>query len=147
MKTIQVTIISIVALALSGCAPGYYQRGYGGYNTGYSSPSHYRSYERSYYSPGTSFSYGREYVQPSYGRHHDWSPPAPRPDHHGGWNDRRDGGISRESVPSRQHSEHSRQWGGDAGTHHQQQVPERQGHGFDGNRDGGGRRHHDRHAE
>lgn len=157
MKTIPVTIISIVALALSGCATGYYQRGYVGYNSGYSAPSHYRSYERSYYGPGTSFSYGREYVRPSYGyqhreheqhrdRLHDWNSYAPRSEHRGGWNDRRDGGMHRESVPRHQHTEQSRHGGNDAGPHYRQQVPERHEHGFGGGHDGG-RRHHDRHAD
>lgn len=153
MKTFQVTIVSIIALALSGCATGYYQRGYAGYNRGYSSPSYYQSYGRSYYSPGTSFSIGREYVQPSYGyghrgheqshdRHHDWNS---RPEHHGGWNDGRGGGTYRESMPSRQHVEQSQHWGGDARSH-RQQMQESHGVGFGGGHEGG-HRHHDRHSE
>lgn len=131
MKTIQVAIISFVALALSGCATGYYQRGYVGYNTGYSSPSYYQSYDRSYYSPGTSVTYGRYYVQPSYrpqhhhDGHHDWRSPVPHFDRHeaghGGWAGRefRSGGHHAEQAPRHEHERSRSAW---------------QGRGFEGHR-------------
>lgn len=110
MKTLQVTVLSLVALALSGCATGYYQRGYAGYGSGYySSPSYSRSYSSSYYSPGTSITYGRYYPQPGHGHdhhddHRDWGRQA-RPferhdDHHDGWRNREYGRDFRtESRP------------------------------------------------
>lgn len=121
MKTLQVTILSLVALALSGCATGYYQRGYAGYGGSgyYSSPSYSRSYGSSYYSPGTSITYGRYYVQPGrdhdhHDSHRDWGRQPPRferhDDHHDGWRNRDSGRDFRsESRPA---------WSGEARTEH-----------------------------
>lgn len=161
MKTLQVAIISFVALALSGCATGYYQRGYAGYGSSYSSPSYYQSYGSSYYSPGTSITYGRYYVQPSHrsehhhDSHHDWRAPTPHFDRH-------DGGRSswqNRDLGHREfgHAEHA--------PRHEQSTSEQRGQGFGrhggdqqrgfGRRDGDGghQEHggwsgrHDRHGE
>lgn len=98
MKTIQVAIITIAAIILSGCATGYYQRGYVGHGSSYASPGYYRNYERSYANPGTSITFGQYYTQPNYHRdyehddHHDWHAPSQNFDRHegghGGWQNR-----------------------------------------------------------
>ncbi|MCQ8179678.1 hypothetical protein NP603_01030 [Methylomonas sp. SURF-1] len=81
MKTLKVAVFSTVAIILSGCATGYYQRGYSGYGNGYySSPAYSRSYgSSSYYSPGTSITYGRYYLPQGrihdHHDHHDWRRP------------------------------------------------------------------------
>lgn len=135
MKTIQVAILTIAALTLSGCATGYYQRGYGSYGSGYSSASHYQSYGRGYSSPSTSITYGRYYVQPSYrSEHHhddrhDWHQPSPHFDRRvGGWQGR---DFGRRDFDREQHAEQR--------PHQQQSMPERQERGF-GRRDGDGDR-------
>ncbi|OQW73243.1 MAG: hypothetical protein BVN35_12110 [Proteobacteria bacterium ST_bin11] len=115
MKTIQLAIITLVAFALSGCATGYYQRGYVGHGNSYSSPSYYQSYGRDYASPSTSITYGRYYVQPSYrpdhyhDDHHDWHQPAQNFERRfGGWQGRdfgrRDFGRERgaNQIPRRE---------------------------------------------
>ena len=139
MKTIQVAIISIAALTLSGCATGYYQRDYVGYGGGYSSPAYRQSYSRSYASPGTSISIGRYYTQPSYGQHHDYHVPEPHVDHHErgrgwGWGHR---GFGREH-----HAEHAPR---------QQSRSEGQGRGFGRYGNGGEHRqrggHQGRHGD
>ncbi len=154
MKTIQVAIISIVALTLSGCATGYYQRDYVGYGSGYSSPSYYQSYGSSYASPSTSITYGRYYVQPSYRpeprheEHHDWRVPAQQFDRHdgghGGWQ-------NREMAPREfRHEQHAGQ-----SPRQEHAMPEQhQGHGFGGHgngddhqRHGGWGGRHDRRGE
>lgn len=120
MKTLQAAIISCVAIALSGCATGYYQRGYAGYNTGYTVQRHYDRYDRDYYRPGTGFGYEQTYVQPHFAHerreheHQGWQP-APQFNHydggHGGWQGREE-----------------------------RERPQR---GFEGNRGEGGRQHRD----
>lgn len=91
MKTL--VAVSIFALALSGCAPGYYHRGYTGYNNGYMTNRYYDNYG-GYYRPGTSISIERYYSSPRFSpphhehdRHHDdhsdWRPPLPMFDHRG----------------------------------------------------------------
>ncbi len=79
MKTLKVAVFSIVAIILSGCATGYYQRGYSsyGYGSTYSTPGYYQSYGSSYYSPGTSITYGRYYLpQGRIHDHQDWRRPG-----------------------------------------------------------------------
>ncbi|AMK76793.1 MULTISPECIES: hypothetical protein [Methylomonas] len=132
MKTIQVAILTIAALTLSGCATGYYQRDYVGYGSGY----YYQGYGRSYSSPGTSITYGRYYVQPSYrpehhhDEHHGWSAPVPHFEHHdgghGGWQGR---DFGRREFGHERHAEQM--------PHHEQSMPERQERGF-GRRDNDG---------
>ncbi len=137
MKTIRVTI-SIIALALSGCATGYYQRGYVGYNSGYTAQRYYDydGYGRSYYSPGTSFIYERSYVQPRfdyphYEHYRDWQAPMQQPRHfgggHGDWNGREV--MNREPVPGHR-AEQAPNWGTQAP--HEQRIPHH-GNGFGGN--------------
>ncbi|CAD6872457.1 hypothetical protein [Methylomonas fluvii] len=132
MKTIQVSILTIAVLTLSGCATGYYQRDYG-YGSAYSSPGYYQSYGRSYSSPSTSITYGRYYVQPSYrpehhhDDHHDWHLPAPHFDHRvGGWQGR---DLGRRDFDRERHTEQR--------SLQQQSMPERQERGF-GRRDSDG---------
>lgn len=90
MNTIKVAIFTIAATTLSGCATGYYQRGYVGHGSTYSSPGYYRSYERGYASPGTSITFGRNYIQPNYRRdyehdeNHNWHAPSEHFDRHEG---------------------------------------------------------------
>lgn len=155
MKTIPV-IISIIALALSGCAHTGYQHGHVGYNSGYTVQRYYDygGYDRSYYSPGTSFIYERSYAQPRFDhqrrehedRHRDWQPAMSQPNHYGGrhgdWNGRQDRGIGREFVPSHRNAEQTPNWA--AQPHHQQAMPEQRQRGFGGNHADveGGRQHH-----
>ncbi|WKJ90450.1 hypothetical protein QZJ86_20970 [Methylomonas montana] len=153
MKTLQVAIISFVALALSGCATGYYQRGYAGYGSSYSSPSNYQSYGSSYYSPGTSISYGRYYVQPSYrsehhhDSHQDWRAPTPHFDRHDGgrssWQNR---DMGRREFRHDSHAEHA--------PRHEWSPSEQREHGFgrhggdgDHQQRGGWSGRHNRHGE
>lgn len=92
MKTISVAI-TVITLALTGCAPGYYQQGYSSYGTGYGATS-YGGYGGSYYStpssgyyyqPGSVYGYD-QYYTPSYPSHHgyygNWG-------HHGDRDDQR----------------------------------------------------------
>ncbi|MDT4289717.1 hypothetical protein RO575_09105 [Methylomonas sp. MO1] len=135
MKTIQVAILTIAVLTLSGCATGYYQRGYVGYGGGYSSPSYSQNYGRGYASPSTSITYGRYYVQPNYRSehhhddHHDWHQPAPHFDHRvGGWQGR---DFGRRDFGRERHAEQM--------PHHEQSMQDRQERGF-GHRDNDGDR-------
>lgn len=153
MKTLQAAIISVVALALSGCATGYYQRGYAGYSSSYYSPSYYQSYGSSYYSPGTSITYGRYYVQPNYRSahhhddHHDWRPPAPHFDRHdgghGGWQNRN---MDRSDFGHDHHNEQA--------PRHEWSTSRQREHGFGGpggdsnpQQRGGWSGRHDRHGQ
>lgn len=151
MKTIQVAI-SIIFLALSGCAHTGYQQGYAGYGGGYTAQRYYEydGYDRSYYSPGTSFIYERSYVQPRFShphheherfqdrhRHRDWQAPIRpsmhQPRHfdggHGDWSHRRDRDrdmdhMDRKFVPSQRNAEHAPNWA----VQRQHQEPSRDQH-------------------
>ncbi|MBD9358659.1 hypothetical protein [Methylomonas albis] len=153
MKTIQVAILTIAALTLSGCATGSYQRDSVGYGGDYSSPSYYQSYGRSYSRPSTSITYGRYSVQPSYrpehhgDEHHGWSAPVPhfgRHDGgHGGWQNR---DMGQREFRHEQHAEQSPRQERAMPEQHEQGFG-RSGNGGDHQQHGGWGGHHGRRGD
>lgn len=109
MKTLRVVVISILAIAVSGCATGYYQRGYSsyGYGSGYSTPGYYQSYGSSYYTPSTTITYGRYYLPQGrvqdHRDHHDWRRPDfdRHDDHRGDWGRRSPDHDRHDQQPDR----------------------------------------------
>lgn len=145
MKTIPV-IISIIALALSGCAYTGYRHDYAGYNGGYTVQRYYDygGYDRSYYRPGTSFSYERSYVYPSFDHHRreyehhqdshrGWQQPSYFGGGHGDRNGRQDRGMGREFVPGHRYAEQAPNWAVQP-QHRQPPMSEPRRHDFGGNR-------------